>query len=77
MYDLHQPGKEFVADFRDFKSAVRARDGESLVGSVGDKDQLYFSVSYDGNAIDPGKVAVWKDLIQEVLEPRKVQNSRL
>ena len=76
-YDLEQPEKDFVADFRDFKSTVRVRDGEFLVGSAGDKDQLHFSVSFDGNAIDPAKVAVWKSLIEEVLEPATNQRSRL
>jgi hypothetical protein len=76
-YDLEQPEKEFVADFRDFRSAVRVRDGEFLVGSAGDKDRLHFSVSYDGNAIDPAKAVEWKSLIEEVLEPRKAQSSKL
>ena len=76
-YDLEQPGKGFVADFRDFRSAVRVRDGEFLVGSAGDKDQLHFSVSYDGNAIDPAKVASWKKLMEDVLEPTIAQTSRL
>ena len=76
-YDLEQLGKDFVADFRDFRSAVRVRDGEFLVGSAGDRDQLHFSVSYDGNAIDPAKVAVWKSLIEEALEPQEAQKSRL
>jgi hypothetical protein len=57
---LEQRGKEFVADFRDLRSAVRVRDGEFLVGSAGDRGQLHFSASYDGNAIDPTKVAAWK-----------------
>lgn len=65
-------GKEFVAGFRDFRSAVRVRDGEFLVGSAGDRDQLHFSVSYPGNAIDPTKVVAWKSLVEEVLESQGV-----
>ena len=76
-YDLDQPGKDFVADFRDFSSTVRVRDGEFLVGSAGDKHQLHFSVSYDGNSIDPAKVAVWKSLMEEVLEPATSESSKL
>jgi hypothetical protein len=76
-YDLEHQGKEFVADFRDLRSAVRVRDGEFLVDSAGDKDRLHFSVSYDGNAIDSAKVAVWKSLIEDVLEPKTAQSSRL
>lgn len=67
-------GKDLTADFR---SAVRVRDGEFLVGSAGEEEQLLFSMSYDGNTIDPLKVALWKGFIEEVLEPRKAQSSRL
>lgn len=34
-YALDQPGKEFTADFRDIRIAVRVRDGEFLVGCAG------------------------------------------
>lgn len=60
----------FIADFRDFRTAVRVREGEFLVGSAGDQDRLHFSVSYDGNAIDPEKVQKWKQLMEKVLEPK-------
>jgi hypothetical protein len=46
---LEQREKEFVVDFR-------VRDGEFLVGSAGDRDQLPSSVSYDGNTVDLTKV---------------------
>ncbi len=75
-YDLDDPNKDFVADFRDLKSAVRVRDGEFLVGSAGDNDRMHFSVSYDGNAIDPRKVEEWKRLIETVLEPEVGQEER-
>ena len=67
-YDLNSDDKDFIADFRDLESAVRVRDGEFLVGSGSDRDVLHFNVSYDGNALDEGKVAVWKNVMEEMLE---------
>ncbi|KAL2436484.1 hypothetical protein ABEF95_011067 [Exophiala dermatitidis] len=61
--------KDMVADFRDSESNVRARDGEFLVGVVGDNGQLRFNVSYDACAIDPLLADEWKRILETLLEP--------
>lgn len=63
-------GKDIVTDFRNLESNVRARDGEFLVGAVGDNGQLRFNVSYDGCAIDPDLAEEWKKVMETILEPR-------
>jgi hypothetical protein len=64
---LPPPG-ELVADFRNLETTVRARDGEFLVGVVGDKDRLRFGVSYDGCGIDPDLADEWKTIIETILD---------
>jgi hypothetical protein len=61
---------DLVADFRGLDTTVRARDGEFLVGAVGDGELLRFGVSYDGCAIDPILANEWKHVIETILEPR-------
>lgn len=71
-YSLHLGGEGedgFAADFRDVSANVRVRDGEFLVGSAGDDRSFYFSVSYDGNAVDEEKVRLWVDVMERLLEP--------
>lgn len=79
-YDTSAPLPEhvdLVADFRAQEASVRARDGEFLVGVVGDSDVLRFGVSYDGCAIDPELAEQWKDVVEHILEePGRDQLSR-
>ncbi|KAK7892507.1 hypothetical protein LTR67_007604 [Exophiala xenobiotica] len=65
------PGHDVVADFRNLNTTVRARDGEFLVGVVGDGDYLRFQVSYDGCAIDPSKAEEWKHVLETMLESKE------
>ncbi|OAP59383.1 hypothetical protein AYL99_06681 [Fonsecaea erecta] len=60
--------RDVVADFRNLHTTVRARDGEFLVGVVGDGDSLMFGVSYDGCAIDSGLAGEWKRVMESILE---------
>ncbi|KIW66062.1 hypothetical protein PV04_08269 [Phialophora macrospora] len=62
------PQGGLVADFRNLETTVRARDGEFLVGVVGDKDCLRFGVSYDGCGIDPDLANEWKTIIESILD---------
>lgn len=57
----------FVADYRDSKQNVRARDGEFLVGVWGDDDGIAANVSYDGNAIDGALVKEWQRRMESLL----------
>lgn len=61
-------GKDLVADYRGLGSVVRARVGEFLVGSAGDKDYLGYTVSYDGCAIDPERVKDWEYTMENCLD---------
>ncbi|EXJ87925.1 hypothetical protein A1O1_04852 [Capronia coronata CBS 617.96] len=65
-------GKDIAADFRNLESNVRARDGEFLVGAVGDNGQLRFNASYDGCAIDPALAEEWKQTMETLLEPDRL-----
>ena len=47
---------------------MRARDGEFLVGVVGDDDVLRFGVSYDGCVIDPDLAKQWKEAVNHIPE---------
>lgn len=78
-YDTrHLPqGQDVVADFRNLDTTVRARDGEFLVGVVGDNDYLRFGVSYDGCAIDPDLANEWKGVLENILEPGVPFGSKL
>ncbi len=71
------PMHDVVADFRGLNTTVRARDGEFLVGVVGDGDCLRFQVSYDGCAIDPTKAQEWKHVLETILDGKKAPTPRL
>ncbi|KAI9718462.1 MAG: hypothetical protein M1828_006707 [Chrysothrix sp. TS-e1954] len=75
-YDLDDDSKDLAVDFRDLGPSVRARDGECLVGSAGDDDGLFFSVSYDANALDERLVRRWRELMETMFEP-DTRSSRL
>ncbi|KAK5312951.1 hypothetical protein LTR70_007868 [Exophiala xenobiotica] len=61
-------GKDVVAEFKSMASVVRPRDGEFLVGSIGDANHFGFGVAYDANAIDPAKTGEWKRLMESMLD---------
>lgn len=69
-------GKDMVAEFKGMASVVRPRDGEFLVGAIGDSEHLGFLAAYDANAIDPAKTTEWKRLMESTLDrdiPLEVQ----
>jgi len=69
-YDLNDPTKDFVADYRGLKMGVRARDNEFLIGSSTDAAGCVgFGVSYDENAISQEVAQQWADTISGLLEP--------
>ncbi|EXJ57436.1 hypothetical protein A1O7_07784 [Cladophialophora yegresii CBS 114405] len=70
------PRGEVIADFRNLETTVRARDGEFLVGVVGDKDRLRLGVSYDGCAIDPDLADQFKTIIEGILDEPEVSASK-
>ncbi|KEF60667.1 uncharacterized protein A1O9_02228 [Exophiala aquamarina CBS 119918] len=70
-------GHDIAADFRELHTTVRARDGEFLVGAVGDNGILKFGVSYDGCAIDPILAEEWKQVMETILEPKPSSGSKL
>lgn len=70
-------GKDVGVDFRGLDTTVRARDGEFLIGAVGDNGQLKFGVSYDGCAIDPALANEWKVVMETILEPDQRTVARL
>ncbi|KAK5955251.1 hypothetical protein OHC33_003933 [Knufia fluminis] len=61
-------GKDMVAEFKGMASVVRPRDGEFLVGAIGDPEHLGFLAAYDANAIDPARAAEWKRLMEKMLD---------
>lgn len=71
-YDLNavwDNGKDMVADFRELRQGVRARDDEFLVGSSTDAEgRVRFGVSYDENAISPEMAGRWRDVIEGLME---------
>lgn len=62
--------QDVVATLENLTSVVRPRDGEFLVGAIGDsrKDEFMFSVSFDANAIDDRRVWEWKELMERILD---------
>jgi hypothetical protein len=70
-YDLDDMrSKDLVADFRELKGGVRARDNEFLCGNSSDAEgRLEYSVSYDASAMDEGLVEEWKRRMETILEP--------
>ncbi|KAI1629373.1 hypothetical protein EDD37DRAFT_48891 [Exophiala viscosa] len=71
------PGVDVVADFRKLDTSVRARDGEFLVGVVGDQDCIRFGVSYDGCGIDPELAEEFKHVLESILEPPEAPAPKL
>jgi hypothetical protein len=70
-YDLNEKnGKDVIADFRELKGGVRARDNEFLCGNFSDAEgRLGYAVSYDASAMDEELVDQWKRRIESILEP--------
>ncbi|GAB7352660.1 hypothetical protein MBLNU459_g3025t1 [Dothideomycetes sp. NU459] len=70
-YDVGAPLREgedgFVADYRRSRQNVRARDGEFLVGIMGEGDCIHANVSFDGNALDEDMVKEWKFRMENML----------
>ncbi|KAJ9654910.1 hypothetical protein H2198_006092 [Neophaeococcomyces mojaviensis] len=77
--DLQQPledGKDVLADFRGMASVVRPRDGEFLVGAIGERDHLGFLAAFDANAIDSERTKEWKKLMETMLDFELESNGR-
>jgi hypothetical protein len=70
-YDLNEKsGKDLVADFRELKGGVRARENEFLCGNFSDAEgRLQYTVSYDASAMDEELVERWKHRMETILEP--------
>lgn len=73
MYDVKSPlvggsgGKDFVADFKDIDAAVRARDGEFLIGVGGAAASgLWLTVSADASTLDPDLMKAWQGRLGEI-----------
>ncbi|KAI0154387.1 hypothetical protein GGR57DRAFT_492138 [Xylariaceae sp. FL1272] len=64
-----EPGKGVIASTEGFRTGVRVRDNEFLVGTSSDNDILHAGVSFDGNFIDQEGVNTWVDAIESLLEP--------
>lgn len=79
-YDLDQDfgaGQDVIADFRELKGGVRARDNEFLCGNSADGEgRLSYAVSYDASAMDEGLVQEWRRRMENVLE-LEMSSSRL
>lgn len=71
------PGEDVVADFRNLSTSVRARDGEFLVGVIGDQGRIRFEVSFDGCGIDPDLAQEWKHVLENILESGGVPAAKL
>ncbi|KAK0347376.1 hypothetical protein LTR02_002954 [Friedmanniomyces endolithicus] len=72
MYDIHDEARMkeqggFVADFRALHAAVRAREGEFLVGIGGSDEGLWADVSIDASSTDMRLVELWKNRMESVL----------
>lgn len=69
--DVHVDGdKDLIATFESMNACVRPRDGEFLVGAIGDsrRDEFMFNVSFDATAIDDARVSEWKGLMEGILD---------
>ncbi|KAL6242148.1 hypothetical protein RBB50_011060 [Rhinocladiella similis] len=72
------PGADqIIADFRNLNTTVRARDGEFLVGVVGDRDCIRFQASCDGCAIDPNLAQEWKTWMETMLDSKELSCAKL
>ncbi|KAK1081800.1 hypothetical protein LTR48_007326, partial [Friedmanniomyces endolithicus] len=73
MYDIQDEARMaeqegFVADFRAIHAAVRAREGEFLVGIGGSDEGLWADVSIDASSTDMRLVELWKERMESVLD---------
>jgi hypothetical protein len=68
MYDLNEPGKDFIADFISSFACVRPREGEFLVGVGGSDEGLWLNASIDGSAMDPALVDEWRIRFSTILD---------
>jgi hypothetical protein len=71
MYDVKSllpSGKDFVADFKDIDAAVRARDGEFLIGVWGTESGLGLTVSADASTLDPDLMRAWQARLKGIFE---------
>ncbi|KAF7197161.1 hypothetical protein HII31_01586 [Pseudocercospora fuligena] len=68
VYDIHNPEKDFAADFLNLNATVRARDNEFLLVISGTKEGLFSSPSIDMTSMDPVLVERWKDRFEHALD---------
>jgi hypothetical protein len=69
MYDVKSllgDDRDFVADFKDIDAAVRARDGEFLIGVWGTESGLGLTVSADASTLDPELMGAWQERLSEL-----------
>nr|POF12944.1 hypothetical protein CFP56_10092 [Quercus suber] len=72
VHNLQDASQELVANYRDYKAAVRPREGEFLIGIGGDEVGLWVNVSVDLSSFDPIWIEKWKVRFETVLdEPSK------
>ncbi|KXT12737.1 hypothetical protein AC579_8914 [Pseudocercospora musae] len=76
IYDIHNPEKDFAADFLNMKATVRARDNEFLLGISGTKEGLFSSPSIDMTSMDPVLVERWKDRFEHALDESEDCNEK-
>ncbi|KAK0255631.1 hypothetical protein LTR29_002057 [Friedmanniomyces endolithicus] len=82
MYDVHDEARiveqeGFVADFRSIHAAVRAREGEFLVGIGGSDEGLWADVSIDASSINVSLVELWKEKMESVLDEEAAVGPKL
>ncbi|KAK0961433.1 hypothetical protein LTS01_020359 [Friedmanniomyces endolithicus] len=73
MYDIQDEARMaeqegFIADFQAIHAAVRAREGEFLVGIGGSDEGLWADVSIDASSTDMRLVELWKERMESVLD---------
>ena len=67
--DAEKDGEYASFNFIDIRCTVRARTGEFLIGSAGAEHGLGFNVSFDGCAIERGRVeGEWTKLVEGLFE---------
>ena len=60
-----------VVTFKDSQGASRVREGDFLIGSVGDGTRIRFGAVYDANVIDPERAKEWEYLMRDLMAPRR------
>jgi len=68
MYDLEDHTKEFVADFCNMFTNVRARNGEFLIGVGGAENGLYVNATIDASLVDMGLVEQFRWKTMHILD---------